>query len=159
MQVSIRGRAFAIDGRSTYAGRAFEGHSVQGLLFDVGAVQATCDDANPETRRHWAYPESSVWDAECNVREFCEALPSWRDHGVLAFTVNIEGRAQAERGRCLPPPSLLEAVPYVLLHRNGNRAAELEAAIRAVQSQPAHRQNPKPSSSTRTPQACLRPIS
>ncbi len=28
---------------------------------------------------------------ERNVREFLEALPEWRKHGVLAFTVNLQG--------------------------------------------------------------------
>ena len=90
-EVQISGTGFLLDGRPTYAGRTFEGQRVQGLLFNVRAVQATFDDANPQTRRHWAYPDTGVWDAERNVAEFCAALPSWREHGVLAFTVNFQG--------------------------------------------------------------------
>ncbi len=90
-EVTIVGEEFLLDGRPTYAGRRFEGRSVQGLLFNVRAVQATFDDANPETRPHWAYPDTGAWDAERNLAEFCAALPSWRDHGVLAFTVNVQG--------------------------------------------------------------------
>ncbi len=90
-EVTIAGQEFLLDGRPTYAGRRFEGHSLQGLLFNVRAVQATFDDANPETRRHWAYPDAGAWDAERNVAEFCGALPTWRDHGVLAFTGNLQG--------------------------------------------------------------------
>ncbi|MFP3897166.1 MAG: hypothetical protein ACLFV5_10085 [Anaerolineales bacterium] len=90
-EISIRGTEFLLDGESTYTGRMFDGHRIQGLLFNVRAVQATFDDANPETRSNWAYPDTGVWDPQRNVREFCEALPSWRRHGVLAFTINVQG--------------------------------------------------------------------
>ncbi len=90
-QISIEGREFYIDGRPTYAGRRFEGLPVQGLLFNVRAVQATFDDACPETRSLWAYPDTGAWDPERNTDELCAALPAWRDHGVLAFTVNFQG--------------------------------------------------------------------
>jgi hypothetical protein len=90
-KVSISGTEFLVDGKPTYEGRVFEGHQVQGLLFNVRTVQATFDDANPATRRHWAYPDMGEWDAERNVADFCVALPSWRDHGVLAFTINFQG--------------------------------------------------------------------
>ncbi len=90
-QVSISSTQFLIDQEPTYPGREFEGSSVEGLLFNVRAVQATFDDANPATRFRWAYPDTGEWDAERNVSEFCTALPSWRDHGVLAFTINLQG--------------------------------------------------------------------
>jgi len=91
MEVSILGREFHLDGKPTYEGREFEGHRVQGLLFNVRAVQATFDDANPQTRHHWVYPDTGVLDPDRNTAEFCEALPSWRDHGVLGFTINFQG--------------------------------------------------------------------
>ena len=90
-QLSISGKDFLLNGKPTYPGRVFEGHRIEGLLFNVRAVQATFDDANPETRRNWTYQDTGEWDPERNVTEFCEALPSWRDHGVLAFTINIQG--------------------------------------------------------------------
>ena len=89
--VGIRGTEVTIDGVPTYAGRTFEGHAIQGLLFNVRAVQATFDDASDETRQHWAYPDTGEWDPERNTSEFCAALPSWRDHGVLGFTVSFQG--------------------------------------------------------------------
>lgn len=89
--ITIHRDEFHLDGQPTYAGCTFDGHKIQGLLFNVRAVQATFDDANPTTRDHWRYPDTSVWDPERNTDEFCAALPSWRDHGVLAFTINFQG--------------------------------------------------------------------
>jgi hypothetical protein len=89
--VAVRGTEITIDGVPTYAGRTFEGHKIQGLLFNVRAVQATFDDANPETRRHWTYPDTGEWDPDRNTEECCAALPLWRDHGVLGFTINLQG--------------------------------------------------------------------
>ena len=90
-EVTILGTDFYIDGKPTYEGRIFEGKRIEGMLFNVRAVQATFDDENPETKKYWAYPDTGVWDAERNVDEFCAALPTWRDHGVLGFTVNFQG--------------------------------------------------------------------
>jgi hypothetical protein len=89
--VGISGTKFTVDGQATYGGRVFEGYEVEGLLFNVRAVQATFDDGNPGTRSLWAYPDTGAWDPERNLSEFCAALESWRDHGVLAFTVNFQG--------------------------------------------------------------------
>ena len=273
-QVSISGSEFKLDGVPTYSGRAFEGKRIQGLLFNVRAVQATFDDANPATRHHWAYPDTGQWDPERNTSDLCAALPSWLSHGVLAFTVNFQGGgpvyfpeiyqhydnngftpegelkpayadrmawvlaradelgmvvivgffywvslrrmndeeavwraadealtflegtghrnllielaneidvvvnrteyrifsphrvhemiaelrrahpgflystsgggARVETGRGMPSASLVEAADFVLLHGNGTRPAQLEAAIIAVQAMPEYRRNPKP---------------
>lgn len=89
--VAIRGDQFLINGKPTYAGRFYKGLKIEGLLMNVRAVQAIFDDENQETRGKWAYPDTGKWDAERNVREFLAALPEWRRHGVLAFTVNLQG--------------------------------------------------------------------
>ena len=89
--VSIDGEKICIDGKPTYAGRTCEGLPVEGLLFNVRAVQSTFDDANLGTRHLWAYPDTSIWDPERNVREFMAALPQWRSHGVLGLTINFQG--------------------------------------------------------------------
>ena len=39
----------------------------------------------------WAYPDTGKWDAERNTREFLAAMPEWRRHGLLAFTLNLQG--------------------------------------------------------------------
>ncbi len=89
--VSIVADKFHVDGRPTYAGRSFRGYPLEGLLLNTRMVQATFDDANPATRSRWAYPDTGAWDAERNVTEFIEALPLYREHGVLAVTVNFQG--------------------------------------------------------------------
>lgn len=96
--VSFQGEKICIDGKPTYAGRFFEGRPVEGLLFNVRAVQATFDDANPGTRPLWNYPDTGCWDPERNVTEFMAALPQWKAHGVLGFTLNFQGGG----GRYLP---------------------------------------------------------
>jgi len=90
-RIGISREQFLVDDELTYAGREFEGKPVEGLLFNVRAVQATFDDANPQTTDRWAYPDTRVWDAQRNVDELCEALPVWKAHGVLGFTVNFQG--------------------------------------------------------------------
>lgn len=89
--VSIVGQAFHINGRPTYAGRVWNGRSIEGLLFNSRMVQATFDDLNPETRPRWAYPDGQAWNADRNLREFLAAMPEWRRHGLLAVTVNLQG--------------------------------------------------------------------
>ena len=89
-RVSIVGEAFHINGQPTYAGRTWNGKRIEGLLFNSRVVQATFDDLNPETRDLWAYPDTKVWDADRNLREFLAAMPEWRKHGLLAITVNLQ---------------------------------------------------------------------
>jgi hypothetical protein len=90
-QVSIRGDMFYINGKPTYAGRTWNGHKIEGLLFNSRMVQAIFDDLNPETVPLWAYPDTKKWDAERNTREFLAAMPSWRAHGLLGMTLNLQG--------------------------------------------------------------------
>jgi hypothetical protein len=90
-EISIDGNRFLIDNRPTYPGRTFRGHPIEGLLLNSRMVQATFDDANPATRSRWAYPDTSQWDPERNLREFLAALPTYREHGVLALTLNLQG--------------------------------------------------------------------
>jgi len=89
--VTITGDAFAINGRPTYAGRRWNGHRIEGLLFNSRMVQATFDDLNPGTREEWKYPDTGRWDPDRNTREFVAAMPEWRRHGLLAITVNLQG--------------------------------------------------------------------
>src|SRR5262249_44361711 len=77
-EVSIRGDAFLINGKPTYAGRKWQGQRIEGLLFNARMVQGIFDDLNPKTRDNWAYPDTGRWDPERNTREFVAAMPQWR---------------------------------------------------------------------------------
>ena len=90
-EISISGESFHINGKPTYAGREWSGHKVEGLLMNSRMVQGIFDDRNPETASRWAYPDTKKWEAERNTREFIEAMPEWRKHGLLAFTINFQG--------------------------------------------------------------------
>jgi hypothetical protein len=89
--VSIRGDMFLINGQPTYAGRTWQGKKVEGLLFNSRMVQGIFDDLNAATVPNWVYADTKMWDAERNTREFLAAMPEWRKHGLLAFTMNLQG--------------------------------------------------------------------
>jgi len=89
--VAIRGDEFLVNGQPAYTGRSWNGHSIQGLLFNSRMVQGIFDDANPETASRWAYPDTHKWDPDRNTNEFIAAMPEWRRHGLLAFTINLQG--------------------------------------------------------------------
>lgn len=91
IDISIDGNQFYLNGKPTYA-EIFDGaRRIEGLLFNSRMVQAIFDDANLETSRHWAYPDTGRWDPERNVSEFCAALPAYRRYGLLAVTVGLQG--------------------------------------------------------------------
>jgi hypothetical protein len=89
--VTIQREQFRINAQPTYKGRMWQGKKIEGLLFNSRMVQATFDDLNPETVKLWAYPDTKKWDADRNTREFIAAMPTWRKHGLLAFTLNLQG--------------------------------------------------------------------
>ena len=114
--VGIAGEDFLLDGAPTYAGRAFDGHRVEGLLFNARMVQALFDDRNPETRGRWAYPDTGVWDPERNVREFLAMLPEYRRHGLPARFVQLAAPDNPDSASACPrdrssSPSVEETAP------------------------------------------------
>lgn len=90
-EVSIRGEQFFINGEPTYKGRTWLGYKIEGLLLNARLVEGIFDDLNSETRQLWAYPDTGEWDPERNTREFVVAMPEWRRHGLLGFTINLQG--------------------------------------------------------------------
>ncbi len=130
--VSIVRDQFHINGKPTYAGRSWKGHKIEGLLMNSRMVQGIFDDLNPETAVRWAYPDTKKWDAERNVREFLAAMPEWKKHGLLGFTVNLQGGSPEgyskgqpwETGAIAPDGSLRPAF-MARLERILNRADEL----------------------------------
>lgn len=89
--VEIRGEQVFINGRPTYEGRVWRGARIEGLLLNARMVQGIFDDLNPETAPGWAYPDTGLWNAERNTAEFIAAMPSWREKGLIAFSLNLQG--------------------------------------------------------------------
>jgi hypothetical protein len=95
-EVTIAGERFYINGEPTYGGRkwvtSYGGeYPVEGLLMNARLVQGIFDDLNPATRGQWVYPDTRQWDPDRNTSEYIDAMASWREHGMLAFTLNLQG--------------------------------------------------------------------
>ena len=134
--VSISGDEFRINGQPTYAGRKWNGHSIQGLLLNSRMVQGIFDDLNTNTVAQWAYADTGQWDAERNTREFIAAMPEWRAHGLLAFTINLQGGSpqgyssqQPWHNSAINADGSLRADYLARLERILDRADELGMAV------------------------------
>lgn len=95
-KVTIVEDKFFINGSATYEGRTWRTsyggeYLIEGLLMNARLVQGVFDDLNEVTRGQWAYPDTKQWDPERNTEEFIMAMPSWRAHGLLGFTLNLQG--------------------------------------------------------------------
>lgn len=90
-EVSIVGDEFYVNGRPTFEGKTWRGMKIQGLLPNARLVNGIFDDKTDSTRYKWAYPDTKVWDANRNTKEFVENMPIWKDKGLLAFTINLQG--------------------------------------------------------------------
>jgi len=90
-EVRIDGTKFLVNGEPTYKGMSHDDRAIEGLLMNSRMVQAIFDDECPETVVHWEYPDTGVWDADRNTDEFCAALPTYREHGLLGVTVGLQG--------------------------------------------------------------------
>src|SRR2546429_2224759 len=135
-EVAIVGSAFHINGRPTYEGRTWQGHKIEGLLLNSRMVQGIFDDFNPETVKLWAYPDTGQWDAERNTREFVAAMPLWRKHGLLAFTINLQGgspqgysKGQPWHNSAIESDGSLRPDYMARLERILNKADELGMAV------------------------------
>jgi hypothetical protein len=89
--VSIQGEDFYINGKPTLEGLTWKGINMEGLIPNSRMVQGVFDDLNPETVNRWAYPDTKEWDPERNTEEFIAAMGEWYNHGLLAFTINLQG--------------------------------------------------------------------
>jgi hypothetical protein len=134
--VAIDGDRFLINGRPTYEGRTWRGHRIEGLLMNSRMVQGIFDDLNPATQHLWAYPDTKRWDAERNTREFIAAMAEWRRHGLLAFTLNLQGgspqgysQAQPWHNSAFNSDGSLRAAYLERLERVLDRADELGMAV------------------------------
>ena len=89
--VEIKNDQFFINGKPTYQGRYWNGLKIEGLLLNTRMVQGIFDDMNPETVNTWVYPDTKKWDADRNTAEFISNMETWYKHGLLSFTINIQG--------------------------------------------------------------------
>jgi hypothetical protein len=90
-EVAIDGEKFLINGRPALEGVVWNGIDMEGLIPNSRMVQGIFDDLNPETVDKWKYPDTGEWDPDRNTREFVDAMDEWRRHGLLAFTINLQG--------------------------------------------------------------------
>ncbi len=88
--LAIHNEHFLINDQLTYPERQWRGMKIEGLLMNSRMVQGIFDDLNPQTRSMWDYPDGP-WDPDRNTREFIEQMPVWRRHGLLSFTINLQG--------------------------------------------------------------------
>ena len=94
--VTIVGEEFHINGSPTYLGQVWKTsyggeYNIEGMLMNARLVQGIFDDLNEKTRGQWAYPDTGIWDPDRNTDEFVMAMASWREHGLLGFTLNLQG--------------------------------------------------------------------
>jgi hypothetical protein len=134
--VAIDGDRFLINGRPTYEGRTWRGMRIEGLLMNSRMVQGIFDDRNPETRPMWVYPDTKRWDPERNTREFVAAMPEWRRHGLLSFTINFQGgspqgysQEQPWHNNAFNPNGSLRGEYVARLERILDRADELGMVV------------------------------
>lgn len=134
--ISIVADEFHLNGKPTYAGHKWNGHRIQGLLLNSRMVQGIFDDLNIKTATNWAYPDTGKWDAERNTREFIAAMPEWRKHGLLAFTINLQGgspqgysKDQPWHNSAIAEDGSLRADYLKRLERIIDRADELGMAV------------------------------
>jgi hypothetical protein len=95
-RVEIKGEKFYINGTPTYEGRIWKTsyggeYPVEGLLMNARLVQGIFDDLNKQTRGQWAYPDTGEWDPDRNTDEYIRAMAVWKAHGLLGFTLNLQG--------------------------------------------------------------------
>jgi hypothetical protein len=89
--VSIKENRFYINGELTYKGRIWQGNKIEGLLFNSRMVQGIFDDLNTATKEQFSYPDTKIWDPNRNTDEFATAMRLWKNNGLLAFTLNLQG--------------------------------------------------------------------
>jgi len=89
--VEIRNDQFYVNGKPTYEKRYWKGYKIEGLLLNSRMVQGIFDDLNLETVNKWAYPDTRKWDPGRNTSEFVSNMVLWHQHGLLSFTINMQG--------------------------------------------------------------------
>ncbi len=133
--VEIKGNQFYINGELTYKDRYWEGNKIEGLLMNSRMVQGIFDDLNPESVSRFNYPDTNEWSADRNTNEFIAAMPDWKNHGMLAFTLNLQGGSPMGYGNknainsTFKPDGNLRPAYMERLERILNKANALEMVV------------------------------
>jgi len=86
--LDLRGDRFIINGQLTYSDIPGSRSQAHGLLMNARLIQGIFDDkADPGRFSRFGIE----WDADANTDRLIAALPAWKDHGLLAFTVGLQG--------------------------------------------------------------------
>ena len=104
--VTIQGDQFVINGLPTYSGAAI---AAEGRLLNVRMAQAVIDDFDEDIHPEWHdcaatgkvendFLRAGLWSPRRHTARLIAALPAWRTHGVLAFTVSLQGGCQCGLG-------------------------------------------------------------
>ena len=100
MKLSVEGQYFLLDGHLTYTARSGfpdADSRLVGLLLNHRVVNGIYDDLNEDHdydgdgRDDWAFAETGEWDPDVNTAKFVQAMEHWREHGVIAFTIGLQG--------------------------------------------------------------------
>ena len=134
--ISIVGDEFYINGKPTFEGKTWRGMKIQGSLPNARLVNGIFDDKNNKTKSKWVYPDTKVWDANRNTKEFIENMPIWRDNGLLAFTINLQGGSpegyseeQEWYNSAILPDGSLDQVYMQRLKKILDKANELDMVV------------------------------
>lgn len=86
--LNIRNTQFTINHQLTYSDIAGTKPEAHGLLMNARFIQGVFDDkAEPSRFSRFGL----TWDAEANTDRLIAALPQWKQYGLLAFTVGLQG--------------------------------------------------------------------
>jgi len=100
MKATIVGDSFYLDGNPTYTrltGFPEADPRLAGLILNHRVINGIYDDLTPghdyfgDEIDDWAYPDTGIWDPERNTDSLVKAMRAWRDHGVIAFTIGLQG--------------------------------------------------------------------
>ena len=100
MKLSVDGDRFVVNGAPTYtllSGFPDADPRIAGLLLNHRVVNGVFDDLNEDHdydgdgRDDWAYAETGSWDPDVNTSRFVQAMRAWREYGVIAFTIGLQG--------------------------------------------------------------------
>lgn len=87
-QVAIEGSRWLINGRPPHAGSPAEG-----LLMNVRMVNAVFEDTGPAATQYLP-----GFDPAANTTRFIERIPEYVAHGVVGFTIGLQGGAPGYEG-------------------------------------------------------------